>query len=122
MTLDSQNLATCSIASRSIDAIQPSHSLSLVAGGVLIVASNHLVVHVLGVAYSESEHNINRGVGSNGAHFTAHLSLGIDWENSIFLNKSFEVHTIAIESDLNPWKLWKIRTLLLLSLSRINLK
>jgi hypothetical protein len=75
---------------------------------------------VLGIANTESEHNIGRGIRSNGAHFSTYLVLGINGKHCIFLNETFKVHTIAIETNFNKWELRESWAFLLLGLSGIH--
>jgi hypothetical protein len=57
---------------------------------------------MLCITNSESEQDLCGGIWRYSAHFSANLALGIDGKYSIFLDKSLEVHSIAIETDLNP--------------------
>ncbi len=105
VTFYCQNLTSCSIALYSINTVYSSHSLSFVARSVLIAASDHRVIHVLGIANTEPKINFGWCVRSNGSHSSTNLIFCIARKDCIFFNESLEVHSIAIDTDLNPWKL-----------------
>jgi hypothetical protein len=120
MTLNSQNLSTSRVSLTGINRIDSGYCLSLVASLVVIRASNRRGFHVHGIAYTESEHDIGRGVWSNGSHLSSHIYLGVSRENSIFFNETFKVYSVTIETDFNKGELRQCRALLLLSLSWVN--
>ena len=117
---DCDELTACSIPWSIINWIDDCHGLCLITTWVIIAASPHWGLLMKSIAYSESKIYISRSIWSDGSHNTSHLRFLIRRKVCCFLYKSLKINSVAIDSNLNKWKLWQELAFILLGFTRIN--
>ena len=73
-----------------------------------------------GIANSEFNEGVSRGIRRDRSHDTSHVDLGPRGKSCVLFNETFEVHTVAINAGFYEWELWKSFAFLVLSAPDIH--
>lgn len=122
VAFDCDKLPTRCKAFSSINWIDDTHSFSLVAGSIGVIASQHCRILLVSMSSSISKQDTGWHVGCDSSHKTTELTFGVSWQVSVLFNETFKINTVPIDTNLDEGELRKKGALFALSAPWIDPK